>query len=99
MCTVMKSVQSQPPDQILVARTWDNLTALSTQCPWAVLQGVPVVFFLCTEKSILPAEVSSLEKDGFSNSSFAAISATHTDGVAQPSRHRLGSCTERTAIG
>ena len=99
MCTVMKCVQSQPLDQILVAGTWDNLTALSTQCPRAVLQGIPVVFFLYTAKWILPAEVSSLKKDGFSNSSFAAISATHTDGAAQPSRHRLGSCTERTAIG
>lgn len=52
-----------------------------------------------SEKWILPAEITLLEKNDLSNSSFAAIRATHTAGVAQPSQHRLSSCTERTTIG
>lgn len=105
---------SENPLYAVQCALWWSLSSLShwtkflwqvhetTSLLWAhsaLGQGVPVVFFLCTEKWILPAEVSSLEKDGFSNSSFSAISATHTNGVAQPSRHRLGSCTEITAIG
>lgn len=71
-----------------MAGTW-KFTALSTQCHCVMQHSLPVVLLLCIEKWIFPAEVSSLEKDGFSNSSFAAISATQRDGVAHLCQHRL----------
>lgn len=62
---------------------------LSTQCHWVMQQGLPVVLLLCIQKWVFPAEISSLEKDGFGNSSIAATSATQRGGVAQLSQHRL----------
>lgn len=54
-----------------------------------VQHGLPVVLLLCIEKWIFPAEISSLGKDGFGKSIFAARSAIQRDGVAQLTQDRL----------